>query len=477
MIRSLFPFIALGFISLAVAADAKPEKKKPTPIGTIDLKRSDAVKFDKEILPLFAAKCQACHAGKIVEGKLDLTTYASLMKGGDHGVMIVPSKPADSYLFQRAGHISGPVMPPKNDGDPFTREELSLLKLWIEQGAKPPASDEKIVRKVALQLPSAVVKPVRALALQADGSKLYASRGNRLFAIDAKKGDVLAAWSDPEVKGPDAKPAGAAHVSLVESMVLSPDGKTLATGSFREVTLWDTVTGKPTKRLTGFADRVVALAFSPNGKTLATAGGAPTEEGEVKLIEIESGSTKELKSPHSDTAYAVAYSPDGTKLATGGSDKFVKVFDVATMQLLKSFEGHTNHVLDLAWSTDGKKLISCGADTDKMLKVWDYEKGEKVRDVTTGKMQATRMAVLGKANQFLLASGDGSAKLWNSDGGAGKNYDGAKDFLYAVAASADGKTIATGGEEGLIRLYGGDGGQLVKTIESPEETPAAPKKK
>src|SRR5437016_4123001 len=81
------------------------------------------------------------------------------------------------------------------------------------------------------------------------------------------------------------QPVKAAHLSLVEALAFSPDGKLLASGSFQEVSLWDIQTGTLKQKLTGFAHRVVALAFSPDGKLLATGGGAPTEDGEIKVFD------------------------------------------------------------------------------------------------------------------------------------------------------------------------------------------------
>src|SRR5208282_4294947 len=106
-----------------------------------------------------------------------------------------------------------------------------------------------------------------------------------IHLYDGKKGDFLKTLVDPLLKTPDGKAAKAAHISLVESMAFSPDGKTLASGSFQELTLWDAEKGEPKKRLTGFADRVVAIAYSADGKFLATGGGAPTEDGELKIFE------------------------------------------------------------------------------------------------------------------------------------------------------------------------------------------------
>ncbi len=483
MIRHL-PLLLL-IPAVALADEPKADKKAPPkPLPIAELKRTDAVSFEKEILPILAAKCQACHAGKITEGKLDLSTYASMMKGGaTTGGVLAAGKSADSSLFLRSSHQKAPIMPPKNEGDPLSPQELALLKLWIEQGAKPPAVDVKIVRKVTLSLPPALVKPVRAVAISPDKAVVAAGRGNQVHLFDAKTGEFKVTLTDPDLKTSDGKAASAAHVSLVEAMAYSPDGKTLATGSFQELTLWDTDTGKPKARVTGFADRVVAIAYAPDGKTFATGGGAPTEDGEVKLFDAAGKLITEVKNAHSDQVFGVCFSPDGKLLASGGADKFVKVFEVPAGKLVKSFEGHTNHVLDVGWTADGKKVVSCGADADKMVKVWDYEKGEKLRDMTTHKNQTTRLAFVPKTANFITCGGDGGSIQWSADnGGNMRAFPGAKDFLYAVAVSVDGKIVAHGGEEGIVRLYNGDNGTLIKELlpagESPKKVdpPMPPKK-
>ena len=134
----------------------------------------------------------------------------------------------------------------------------------------------------------------------------------------------------------------------------------------------------------------------------------------------------------------------------------------------KAFEGHTHHVLDVGWKSDGKLLASAGADNT--IKIWDYEKGEQKQTIANahGK-QVTRLVFVGKTNQFLTCSGDQTVKGWNVDNGqgSGKNFGGGTDFLYAVAASPDGAIVAAGGEEGVVRLYNGTNNQLIKALLPP----------
>jgi WD40 repeat protein len=470
-------FAAAILVLPALAIAQEKKGPKVAPIAEVKIDRKEPVAYEKDVEPVLANKCFVCHSGKEVNGKLDMGTYEKLMKGGKHGPPIVAGKAAESLLYKLCSRQMKPIMPPK-DETPLNPPELALVKLWIDQGAKPPMGMGLTRPKVILSLPPALVKPIRAVAVRADGKVVASGRGNQL-RLYKPTGEFLRTLVDPNLKLADGKTAKAAHISLVEALAFSPDGKTLASGAYQEVKLWDPETGALKQTITGFADRVVALAYSPNGKYLATGGGVPTEDGAVKIFEATGKPVIELKAPHSDEVLGVSFSPDNTKLATCGADKFVKVWEVPSGKFLKSFEGHTHHVLDVGWKPDGKLLASGGADD--AIKVWDYEKGEQARTIPNAhQKQITRLAFFGTKGLFFTSGGDGVAKLWNIDnGGNQRTFSGATDFLFAVAASADGKLVATGGEEGVLRLYNGDNGSLIKAAYPPGEEPKKeePKKK
>ena len=497
--RSL-AFLALAVLLAGSGTAPTQEKKDPKDlpvIPTVDLKRKEPVEYSKDIEPIFENKCFVCHTGSIIEAKFDMSTYAGVMKGGKRGVAVVPGKSAESNIFLFCSRQKKPIMPPKSE-DPLTSPELSLLKLWIDEGAKMPTM-ARVKRKVIVDLPPALVKPVRAVAVSPDGKLVAASRGNQvhLFELksepaDAKKGIAKKDdWTyskslvDATLKSPSGKEAKAAHISLVESMAFAPDGKTLATGSFQELTLWDiekvavkTRIGAVADKPSPFADRVCAIAYSVDGKFFATGGGAPTEDGEMKIFDAAGKFVSEIKNGHSDTVFGVAFSPDGKLLATCAADKFVKVFNVADGKFVKSFEGHTHHVMGVGWTPDGKKIASCGADN--FVKVWDFEKGEKLRDMPGHTKQVTQLFFVGKKAEFLTVSGDASVRMWNAENGGNlRQYPGATDFLYCVSASTDGAVVAAGGEDGVVRVYNGTSGALLKAALPPDAEPKKeePKKK
>lgn len=450
------------FLLLAPMAD-------PVPIVPAKLDRKTPIDFVKDIKPIMTAKCSGCHTGWKAEGGYYMVSAAGIIKGGKRGPAVIPGKPDESLMYQLASHAKKPIMPPKTDDNPLTPVELAMIRRWIEEGAKAPAVEPKPTRPaVALSFPAATVRPVRALAVTPDGGTVIIGRANRLEVYDAKAGTLKKSLIDPALKTPQGGAAIVAHVSLIESMALSPDGEWLATGSFREVVLWDLKEGTIKHRWTGFAHNVVALAFDAKGERLATGGGVPTEEGEVRILDVASAAViTELTQPHTDTVFGVAFSPDGTLLATASADKFVKVFDVETKTVRKKFEGHTNHVLDVAWMADGKRLLSAGADG--VIKVWDLEKGEKVRDITGFTKQINRMARIGATPTFLTAAGDGQVKIINGESGASnRTLQAGNDFVYAVVANGDSSVVAAGGEDGVVRLFDGKTGRALRELAPPK---------
>ena len=468
-----------------MAVHGQEKKKEQGPVKVIDLKRADPVIYDKEVEPIFYKKCIVCHSGNQKEGNLDLASYEGLVKGGKSGAAIIPAKGNDSLLYKRLLRTEyKPFMPPRGE-EPIIAEEMALIKLWIDQGAKAPTSGIRPVAPVVLGVPPAGVVPVRALAVSPDKSTVAAGRGNQIHIYDAGSGAHVRSLVTPNLKTADGKAVKAAHLSIVDSMAWSPDGKYLVSGSFQEVAIWDPLTGEQRHKITGFAHNVVAIAFSLDGKLLGVAGGAPTVDGEVKVFDVPSWKMiTDIKNGHSDTVYGLAFSPiinvpvPGEKdktvptqmLVTGSADKFIKVWTIPDGKFVKSFEGHTHHVLDVGWMSDGKLIASAGADNT--VKVWDFDKGEQARTINAHAKQVTRLQFIGKKAEFITCGGDNQVKAFNATNGAGRNFGPASaDFVYAIGSSPDGTVVASGGEDGIVRVYNGANGQMTKTLLPPDAQP------
>jgi len=105
---------------------------------------AEQVDYEKQIKPIFAARCKACHGVLKQESGLRLDTGALARKGGDSGKIIAPGKSADSELITRITS-SDPSERMPQEGEPLTAEQVAVMREWIDQGANSPA-DEKADR-------------------------------------------------------------------------------------------------------------------------------------------------------------------------------------------------------------------------------------------------------------------------------------------------------------------------------------------
>jgi WD domain, G-beta repeat len=216
-------------------------------------------------------------------------------------------------------------------------------------------------------------------------------------------------------------------------------------------------------------DRVLALAFSADAKLLASGGGQPSHDGEIKLWSPVDGSLiRAFTDPHSDTVYSLAFSPDQKRLASGAADKFAKVFEVESGRLVKSFEGHTHHVLGVSWKRDGRTLASAGAD--KVIKVWNALTGEQRKTLDGFGKEITSVQFLDASAEALVSTGDSQLRLIRDDGNNNvRSFEGATGFLTSAAATPDGKRVVAANQEGVLRVWDGATGKLVRSFEPPRE--------
>jgi WD40 repeat protein len=201
---------------------------------------------------------------------------------------------------------------------------------------------------------------------------------------------------------------------------------------------------------------VNALDFSPDGSRLAIGGGVPSRSGQIALYSTADGKIeKSFDEVHSDSVLSLQFAPDGKRLVTGSADKFVRLVDLDTGKVVRSFEGHTHHVLGVSIRRDGKVIASAGADN--ALRFWDAETGERRKTSPTFDREVTGVRYVGNGDTVLVATGDAKVKLYKDAGPEIKSLPGPTDFMYAVAASADGKVLVAGGQDGVFRVWGADG--------------------
>ncbi|MBD2356142.1 serine/threonine protein kinase [Tolypothrix sp. FACHB-123] len=248
------------------------------------------------------------------------------------------------------------------------------------------------------------------------------------------------------------------HSQWIWTVAFSPDGKTLASGSAdRNIKLWNVSTGEEIRTLKGHKDGIASVAFSPDGNILATASLDKT----IKLWDISTGQVIRTLTGHNKAVSAITFSPDGQTIASGSWDNKIKLWNVATGKEIRTFSGHAQLILTVAFSPDGMTIAS--GSKDKTIKLWNLVTGETMRTLQGHDDKVNSVVYLPKViasktlNNVSLVSGsnDNTIKLWDTK--TGKEIRTLKrdsGYIYAVATSPDGQTIASGGSaENIIKIW------------------------
>ena len=133
MTKTTLPLFALLAASaLAVHAAAKVDTSKLPPAAT-----KTGVTYAADIKPIFEKSCFKCHGEEKQKGKLRLDSLEATLKGGDDGKILEPGKSAESTLVHSVARLDeDEAMPPADKGEPLTKEQVGLIRAWIDQGAK-----------------------------------------------------------------------------------------------------------------------------------------------------------------------------------------------------------------------------------------------------------------------------------------------------------------------------------------------------
>ncbi len=374
--------------------------------------RAADVSYQRDVWPIFKRHCLGCHTEGKAKGGLRLDDIAALKKGGKHGALFVAGKPEKSLLIQQV--TGDPPEMPENE-PPLTAAKVKVLRDWIAQGAK---------------------------------------------IDDAPK----------VVRPPVVIPVSYAFAPAVTSVSLSPDGKLAAVAVRSEVVLFKVDDDTPPRRLATDFDLVTHVEFSPDGKRLAAAGGSPQQFGGVIFFDPADGKRQSTRRVGNDTLFKGNFAPDGQTIALGGSGGAIHLIPVDEKAAVKAIDLHSDWVMAVAYTPDGKQLVS--GSRDKTTKVSSVESLRLLRSIDQSAEPITAVAAdaltaisagdaravngfdfkLALAGVEITGSGNGAQPV-NNRSQYVRAYEAQPEAVMALATSGDRKLLAVATRAAEVRLY------------------------
>ncbi len=374
-------------------------------------------------------------------GSLNLETWDGVQQGGTHKI-IVAGKSADSRLYQL---ISGKTMPSMPmDGSKLSPEQIDTIRAWIDAGAPGPAKGEPAPTTKTAALPKieprVPVKPqIFDLAYSPDGRVLALAGYREVRLIDAATRQQLATL--------------AGHASTVRALVFSRDGRLLAAAGglparSGEVRIWDVAERKLLHTFRGHSDCIYGVAFSPTGETIATA----SYDKLVKLWDVATEKEIRTYKDHIDAVYAVAFTPDGKRLISGAADRTVKIWNVATGERLFTLSEPQDGINAVSVDPTGRFVAAGGLD--KSIRIWSLGDtgGTLLHSQIAHEDAIVRLAWSPDGKTLLSSSADKMVKLFRAGDLTELQSFPQPDWVYGLQFAPDGKTFAIGRFDGNLAI-------------------------
>ncbi|KAG7089212.1 hypothetical protein E1B28_010914 [Marasmius oreades] len=249
----------------------------------------------------------------------------------------------------------------------------------------------------------------------------------------------------------------------IRSVCFSPDGKYLATGAEdKQIRIWDIAKRRIRNIFDGHQQEIYSLDFSSDGRLIVSGSGDKTlrtwgMDGTSRVFTIN-----DLDSFNKDAGVtSVAISPNGEYVAAGSLDTVVRIWDVATGQLVEWLRGHQDSVYSVAFTPDGKGLVS--GSLDKTSKYWDvsalmkrdgYKQSQCTMNFTGHKDYVLSVAVSHDGQWVVSGSKDRGVQFYDSHNATVQcMLQGHKNSVISVDFSPSGSMLATGSGDWEARIW------------------------
>ncbi|HUG70885.1 MAG TPA: protein kinase [Pirellulaceae bacterium] len=334
---------------------------------------------------------------------------------------------------------------------------------------------------------------IRSVSISADGRK----------AASYGEDDTIRIWDLPEPAAPPAQLHELVDAAPVNTVAFSPDGRLVASGNRKGLTVWDVERGK---RVYPYElnSNILAVDFSPTGDRVLFATGQENSMANYLGIKAASASTFEMFKFHEQLFHkfrghsgagaitAAHYTSDGRRAVSASQDGTVTLWEVQTeialsttevgapitclelagstraivaaqsnhMELwdldkhtkIREYTGHSFLVLDVAVSNDGKYAASASAD--HTVRVWNVETSEEIAILTRHRKRVNAVAISQDGQYVLSADDDGALYYWHVGRRALlREFEGHAGPIRDVAIAPNGRIGLSAGDDAKLRFW------------------------
>ncbi|MDT9233670.1 MULTISPECIES: serine/threonine-protein kinase [Limnospira] len=305
-------------------------------------------------------------------------------------------------------------------------------------------------------------KPAKTIAIASAALLLLGTGGNILLKNTPP---TLMSWITPVSAWNQARLGQTltGHTARVLTVAITPDGKTLASGSDdNTVRLWSLQTFEHLSTLTGHGGAINSIAISPDGRVIASG----SRDNTVKLWDLHSKQEIATLKGHERDITTIAFSRDGQTLASGSHDHTITLWYLGTNELIGTLRGHNREIRAVAFSPNGRLLAS--ASQDNTVKLWDLNRREEISTLLSHDNSVNAIAFSRDGQTLISGSSDKTLKLWDvTTKEVMATLHGHSQAIKSIAVSPDGRIIASGGDDDTVQLWDLKNQEAIATLRGP----------